>query len=142
MSVGLFVDKTRQPETAELREALGGALPLWDGLVKFLHKGCGCDGQLCFYGRNYGWALRYRRWGWALVSMYPNSGFFTAQIVLSPRLVALAELLSLSSKTRKTLDSTHHYPEGRWLYLPVSSASDVEDVQTLVSLKFKGRRAE
>ena len=71
----------------------------------------------------------------------PGSGFFTAQVVLSPRLVGQAAELPLEAKARGILESTHEYPEGRWLYLPVSSSRDVEDVQRLVSLKFRGKRA-
>lgn len=142
MSVGLFVDKAHQPAPEELREALSGALPLWNDLVDFLRDGCGCDGELRFYGKNYGWALRFRKWGWALCSMYPGSGFFTAQVVLSPRLVGQAAELPLEAKARGILESTREYPEGRWLYLPVSSSRDVEDVQRLVSLKFRGKRAD
>lgn len=142
MSVGLFVDKAHQPAPEELREALSGALPLWNDLVDFLRDGCGCDGELRFYGKNYGWALRFRKWGWALISMYPGNGSFTAQVVLSPRLVAQAAELPLAAETKSILESTRDYPEGRWLYVPVSSSSEVEDVQKLVSLKFRGRRAE
>jgi hypothetical protein len=74
--------------------------------------------------------------------MYPGNGFFTAQIVLSPRLVAKAAELPLAARARGIVDSTREYPEGRWLYIPVSSRQDVEDVQRIVSLKFRGRRAE
>jgi Protein of unknown function (DUF3788) len=137
VSVGVFVDKTHQPLPEELTKALSGAVPLWKDLAGFLKDGCGCDGEFRFYGRNYGWALRFRKWGWALCSMYPCNGFFTAQVVLSLRLAARAAELPLSPKTRAVLDSTREYPEGRWLYLPVSSSDDVEDVRKLVSLKFK-----
>jgi hypothetical protein len=139
VSVGAFVDKTHQPLPEELSRTLSGAASLWQDLVAFMADGCGCDGEFRFYGRNYGWALRFRKWGWALCSMYPCNGFFTAQVVLSPRLVAQAAELPLSQKTRAILDSTKEYPEGRWLYLPVSSMEDVEDVRKLVSLKFKRR---
>ena len=142
MSVGFFVDKAQRTAQHELRAALSASAPLWDDLVRFLQEGCGCDGEFRFYGKNYGWALRFRKWGWALCSMYPGNGSFTAQIVLSPRLVARAAELPLTANTRGILDSTREYPEGRWLYLPVSSRQDVEDVQRLVSLKFRGRRAE
>jgi len=141
VSVGFFVDKAHQPAPEELRETLSGSLPLWDDLIDFLRDGCGCDGEFIFYGRNYGWALRFRKWGWALVSMYPGSGSFTAQVVLSPRLVAEARELALGEKVRGVLESAHDYPEGCWLYIPVSSSEDAEDVQRLVSLKFRGRRA-
>lgn len=140
MSVGCFVDKTQQPAPEEIRAALSGSLPVWDALIDFLKDGCGCDGEFRFYGKNYGWALRFRKWGWALVSMYPGNGFFTAQVVLSPRLVAKASEIPLTPKTRSILDSTRDYPEGRWLYIAVSSREDVEDVRRLVSLKFGGRR--
>ncbi len=142
MSVGAFVDKTHQPLPEELTQALSNASILWQDLAGFLEEGCGCDGDFRFYGRNYGWALRFRKWGWALCSMYPCNGFFTAQVVLSPRLVIEAAELPLSEKTRAALESTKEYPEGRWLYLPVSSRDDVDDVQRLVSLKFRGKRGK
>jgi hypothetical protein len=142
VSVGLFVEKTHQPAPEELRRALAGSLALWDDLVRFMRDGSGCDGEFRFYGKNYGWALRFRKWGWALVSMYPGDGSFVAQVVLSPRLAAQAAELPLEAETRHILESTREYPEGRWLYLPVSSRRDVEDVRRLVSLKFRGKRAD
>jgi hypothetical protein len=142
VSVGVFVDKAHQPLLEEVKKTLGGGASLWDDLIRFLREGCGCDGEFRFYGKNYGWALRFRRWGWALCSMYPCNGFFTAQVVLSPRLVAQATELPLSAKVRGVLESTREYPEGRWLYLPVSSNDDVEDVQRLVSLKFRPKRTD
>jgi hypothetical protein len=40
------------------------------------------NAEFSFGGKNYGWNLRYLKRGKALVSLYPQSGRFVAQMVL------------------------------------------------------------
>jgi hypothetical protein len=123
-----------------MNEALAGALPLWNALLQVLAEVYGAAGELRFYGRNYGWALRFRKSGKALLSLYPGEGSFTAQVVVSPAQAEKAMALALGRKVRAVLETTHEYPEGRWLYIPVASEQDVQDIQQLLALKAKPAR--
>ncbi|MGD0764862.1 MAG: DUF3788 domain-containing protein [Dehalococcoidia bacterium] len=140
MSIGCFTDKTRPPTTEAVGEALAGPLPLWSDLLGLISELYGVDGELRFYGRNYGWALRFRKSGRALLSLYPGSGSFTAQIILSRAQADEAIGLALGRKTREALESAHEYPEGRWLYVPVESDEEVRDIQQLLALKARPRK--
>lgn len=137
MSIGCFTDKARPPTTEAMNEALGGALPLWNALLRVLADVYGAGGELRFYGRNYGWALRFRRSGRTLLSLYPGEGSFTAQVVVSPAQAENAMWVALGRKVRAVLETTHEYPEGRWLYIPVASEQDVRAIQQLLALKGK-----
>jgi hypothetical protein len=41
----------------------------------------------------------------------------------------------LGPAVRGCLESTHVYHDGRWLFIPVQSLRDVEDIQRLVTYK-------
>ncbi len=135
LSIGFFIDKARQPTPAEVGEVLGEKLPLWNDLVRLLSGGYGAEGEFRFYGRHYGWALRFRKSGRALLSMYPGKGFFTVQIVLNPTQAEEAMRLRLGQRVSGTLETAREYPEGRWLYIRVASNRDAQDIQHLLSLK-------
>ena len=141
MSIGCFTDKTQPPTAEEVREALAGALPLWSDLLRLISELYGVEGEMRFYGRSYGWALRFRKSGKALLSLYPGSGTFTAQVVLSRAQAETAMGLALGQKTREVLESAHEYPEGRWLFVPVESDEDARDIQQLLALKARPAQA-
>jgi len=140
VSKGCFVDKAHQPTSEEIRAAVSGALPLWDEVVQFIAQTYGVAGELKFYGRNYGWALRFQKSGRNLVSMYPGNRCFTVQVIIGETLVGEAMELELGGQVRKAIEAAHPYPEGRWLYVPVTSRQEVKAVQQLLSLKAKPSR--
>ena len=109
---------------------------MWDDVARFVADELGIkEGDFRFYGKNYGWALRFRKGGKALVSLYPRKDGFTAQIIISSIDVEKAYNLSLGENARKVLVGAHEFKEGRWLFLRVESEQDVRDVQQLLKLK-------
>jgi Protein of unknown function (DUF3788) len=137
VSKGCFVDNAHQPTSEEIRAAVSVALPLWDHLIQFISQTYGGAGDLKFYGKSYGWALRFQKSGKNLLSLYPGDGCFTAQIIIGPAHVDTAMGLELGEHTRQAIAAAHPYPEGRWLYISVTSRREVEDIQQLLSLKAK-----
>jgi hypothetical protein len=135
VSIGSFSDKTHRPTPDEFLAAVGAAQPAWNELAEFVRSHYTVKEDLGFYGRNYGWALRFRKGGRALVSLYPAQGSFTAQIVLPEALVEAALSLKLGKAVRQVIAQAHPFREGRWLFLPIRAAKDVRDVQRLLSLK-------
>ena len=101
MSKGCFVDKAHQPTSEEIRAAVSGALPLWDHLIQFISQTYGGAGDLKFYGKSYGWALRFQKSGKNLLSLYPGDGCFTAQIIIGPAHVDTALGLGLGEHARE-----------------------------------------
>lgn len=135
MSKGIFTDRTHQPTRQEIQAALGSKRPAWEELTRFVSEKYGGEGELKFYGKNYGWAVRFRRSGKALLSLYPGKNWVTAQIILGRPQVEKARVLKLGKNVRQTLESAHQYPEGRWLFIKVGSKKDISDIEALLLLK-------
>ncbi len=136
MSIGAFSDKTHQPTDAEVLEAIGPRLSIWQELVHFVREKYPIQEDFKFlYGKNYGWALRFRIKGKLLISLYPAEGGFTAQVNLSSEAVEKAQRMKLGKNVQQAIAQAHPYPEGRWLFIPVESEKDYRDIQRLLALR-------
>mgnify|MGYP002153788772 CR=1 FL=1 len=135
MSVGIFVDKMHRPTMEEVSAVIGPKRQLWDSLTRFVVKTYQIQRDFAFYGKNYGWAVRFRAGGKALLSMYPGKESFTVQIVLGQTVAEQAFSLNLGKDVRKVLEKAHRFPEGRWLFIKVESQRDLNDIQRLLLVK-------
>lgn len=135
MAIGTFTDKENKPTTAETVAAIGSKRPLWESLTSFIEDSFRLKSDFAFYGKNYGWALRFRKAGKALVSLYPSQESFTAQIIISETQAEKALSSGLSEKTSKIIEDARPYPEGRWLFLKIESWQDLNDVKQLLTIK-------
>jgi hypothetical protein len=134
-AVGTFVDKHYQPTTREILASIGAKKELWNSLERFVEENYRTKRGFVFYGGNYGWALRFRKAGKALLSMYPGQGSFTVQIVVGGTPAMKASSLKLGRNVRNVLENAHEFPEGRWLFIRVRSKRDLHDVQQLLLVK-------
>jgi hypothetical protein len=122
----------------EISISVGSKKDLWDSLERFVAENYRTKRDFAFYGKNYGWAVRFRKGGKALLSMYPGEGSFTVQIVLGGTPASKASSLRLGKNAKNVLESAHQFPEGRWLFIRVSSKKDIRDIQQLLLLKTSG----
>jgi len=137
LGAGAFLDKKHQPTMREIFAAIDSKRPLWESLTEFIDDNYRASREFKFYGKNYGWALRYRRAGKALLSIYPGRERFTAQIVLGETEALKALALGVGKNVRKIIEEAHQFPEGRCLFIRVESKRDLNDVQQLVVFKSK-----
>lgn len=137
MSVGAFTDKQCPPSTQDFQASVGSKAPLWKDLANHGEEACGKPGEWKFYGKNYGWAMRFRKSGKAFLSLYPGVEALTVQIILTEEQVEQARALRLPRSVREIVEVAHPYPEGRWLFVPVRFARDAAAVKRLVGLKLK-----
>jgi len=135
MAVGTFIDKLHQPTMKEILASIGSKRELWDSLERFVAENYRTKRDFAFYGKNYGWAVRFRKTGKALLSMYPGEDSFTVQIVLGETPAKKASSLKLGKNVRNVLKNAHEFPEGRWLFIKVRSKRDLHDVQQLLLVK-------
>ena len=137
MSIGIFVDKNHRPADTEVFEAIGPMLPGWKALGRFIRENYSAAQEdfKFLYGKKYGWGLQFRINGKLLTSLYPTQNGFTAQIILNPAAVDRTEVMKLGRKVRQVISAATPYSEGRWLFIPVESASDIRDIQRLLALK-------
>jgi len=82
MAIGCFLDKEHSPSEKEVRSTLGARYPFWQHVVQFLYNNYEMAADFSYGGKKYGWNLWYRKSGKSLVSLYPQTGGFVAQIVL------------------------------------------------------------
>jgi hypothetical protein len=113
MAVGTFVEKQHQPTMREIFGSIGSKKELWDSLELFVAENYRTKRDFAFYGKNYGWAVRFRKAGKALLSMYPEEGSFSVQIVLGETPAEKASSLKLGRNVRTMLEKAHEFPEGR-----------------------------
>jgi len=141
MSVGKFTDKKYQPSEAEVLAAVSPRLPIWQELVRFIREKYPVQEDFKFmYGKNYGWAFRFRMKSQFFTSLYPAEGGFAVQVNLSPQAVEQALSLQPGKNVRQAIERAHPYPEGRWLFIPVESEQDAADIRQLLALRAAMKR--
>jgi hypothetical protein len=137
MAIGVFTKKGHRPTTQEVLAAVGSKRPLWENLTQFVADSYKLKSDFAFYGKNYGWALRFRKAGKALLSLYPGQEGFTAQIIIGREQAEKALSSGLSQKAIEIIEDAHNYPEGRWLFIKVESEQDLNDVAQLLTVKIQ-----
>jgi hypothetical protein len=142
MSIGAFVSKERQPTIEGIFTAIGSKRLLWENLTRFIADNYGIKVDFMFYGKNYGWALRFRRGSKTLLSMYPGTESFVVQIVLGQIEAEKAFDLDLGKNVRRHLENTHQFHEGRWLFIKKESEQDLNDVKKLLLVKSRPVKKE
>ncbi len=136
MSIGAFTEKNHQPTRTEVVEVLGAMLQRWQALVQHIRATFHGQEDLKFcYGKQYGWALRFRIKGSLLTALYPARNGFVVQVILSRPALEQAQALTLGDAARQAIARAKPYPEGKWLFIPVQSEQDLRDVQSLLALK-------
>jgi hypothetical protein len=135
MSIGIFTDRLHQPTQDEIMDVLASSRAAWEALTQYVSENYRVKADFGFYGKNYGWALRLRKGGKALLSLYPSSDGFTAQVVLDEDAVQQALQENPGENTVRAIQAANPYPEGRWLFVRVESEQDAADVRRLLKLK-------
>jgi len=133
-----MLDSERQPTDGEILTTIGQE-DLWLDLKQYLEAYYDFLPELIFYGKKYGWTIRYRKSGKTLISLFPEQGAFTALIVLGKKEAEkVAEMMAVFSPTMQDLlGSTEQLHDGKWLWLRVLEPSHVEDVKQLLAAKRK-----
>ena len=132
MSKGIFTDKNYKPTNEEVLNAISYAKPLWDNLINFIENNYKIKGEFKFYGKNFGWALRYRKSGKVLISLYPGKDEFMIQIILNGIEVENALKLNLTPETTRIIVEQPSIREGKWIYLKITPNSNLQVIQNLI----------
>ena len=141
MSIGVFTDKKQRPSEAEIRDIMGAGLAGWEELLQFVQEQYAPDEEFRFmYGKKYGWALRFQMRGKLLTSFYPTEGGLTVQINLGPAAIDQAFEMNLGENVLSVINRATAYSEGRWLFIPVKTPQDIQDIQRLLALRVETKR--
>jgi len=134
VSYGSFTEREARPSVDEMMAVLGRARPRWDVLVEAA-VALGAKGEPRFYGRNYGWALGFRRRGRAVLALYAGVGRLAALVILNEAQVGEALRLRLEPSVRAAIEDTPPIKEGRWVFVSVANAKVARDVGRLVAIR-------
>jgi len=136
MSIGKFSDKDHVPTKKEISSALGSSTSNWNSILEEIRKSSKVQEDFKFmYGKKYGWAVRFRLTGKLLTSLYPNLNYFVAQIILNSNQLLGIKNVRLHESAQRAIEDANLYPEGKWLFIPVKTAVDLQDVRQLLKLK-------
>jgi len=133
-----ILDEDHEPSEREIIATIGAG-DLWLDLKEYLERSYDFHPEPVFYGKKYGWTIRYRKSGKTLISLFPEHGAFTALVVLGKKegeRVA-GRLDELSSTTRALIGDAKQLHDGKWLWIRVFERSHVEDVKRLLAVKRK-----
>ena len=133
-----MLNEDHDPTEKEILATIGVA-DLWLDLNQYLDQRYDFLPDQVFYGKKYGWTIRYRKSGKTLCSLFPESGAFTALVVLGRKEGEKASQIldELSPATRKLIGSTKQLHDGKWLWIRVLEPAHVEDVKRLLATKRK-----
>jgi hypothetical protein len=136
-----MLDGGHAPTEAEILKT-GGKKKVWLGLRQYLEQNYDFVPELVFYGKKYGWTIRYRRSGKTFCSLFPEKGAFTVLIVLGKDEAekALSMLNDFSPNIRKLVKNAEQKRDGRWLWIRVLTSADADDVKELLKVKRKPKR--
>lgn len=133
-----MLDRSKQPGSEEIIAFIGQPLgEQWVLLDAYLREAYEVEPQPDF-SPTYGWSFRYRK-SRPLCEILPENGSFTVLVVLGGKEAAkaLSQMDLLGPTVRTYLENTPPFHDGRWLWIRVQEARDVEDIKRLVALKRK-----
>ena len=136
-----MLDRNHKPTQEEILAHIEKkAKTAWLELKHLLEHDYGIYPETVFWGKKYGWLVRYRKGGRTLCSLFPEKSGFSALIVLG-RKESEKALLSdePSRKMKDTIRNTAQLHDGRWLWIRVATIEDVKDVENLLLIKKKPR---
>ncbi len=116
----------------------------WIDLRSFLDINYDFIPETTFYGRKYGWTVRYRRSGKTLCSLFPEKGSFTILLVFGKNEIQKFEELKLefSQEIVQLYENTKKFHDGKWLWIRVHKPEDLEDVKMLTAIKKKPKKKD
>lgn len=141
MAPTVFMDPEHAPTEREILDALGAVAGHWEMLATWIDESYGIEPTHVPPSRTYGWDLKYRKGGKTLVSLTPDRGRFTALVVLGEKETEAARELELGDHVRRVFEEARQLRDGRWLFVPIESERDVEDVEALLAVKRRPRRS-
>lgn len=132
----IFLDKTREPSTEDLQRELAGTFALWLELAEYVVANSPkARGSWHYSGEKFGWSYRISDNKRTLLYLLPRKAFFKAALVFGQK--AAAEVLEarISGQIKNELNAAKAYAEGRGIRIPVTDASQLDDIRTLIAIK-------
>jgi len=136
-------DKRHQPAEKAMLKVMGRKSSLWLKLREYVDKHYDFVPETIFYGEKYGWTVRYRKSGKTLLSLFPEKNAFTVLVVLGKKEVVRVteEVAHLNTYVRSLFENSEQLRDGRWLWISVKKAADIESIRSLLTAKRKPKKS-
>lgn len=111
----------------------------WRKLNDYINRNYKTKKIIKFGGKNYGWEINYRIGSRPLISLNPERKAFTALVIFGKKEMEKfdQESQKISQKTKKLIEDTEQYHDGRWIWLRVFEEEQVDDIIKLLNIKRK-----
>ena len=138
-----MMDGTHAPSEREMADFVGEpARGAWVKLRRFLEENYDIVPEMMF-DKKHGWDVRYRKSGRTLITLTPEKGAVRVLIVLgreeSEKALSMRD--ELSPKMCKLIENTKQLHDGRWLWIRLFHTKDADDVEKLLPVKRKPKKA-
>lgn len=132
-----FIGKADTPTHAEVAEALGAKVKIWDEFIEWMSEKEGVSEQEWkgVVVKKYGWSLRLKKKGRNIIYLSPGKDCFMASFVLSDKALGEAKHAHLPKGVQDALETAPRYPEGNGLRLLVRRAGDVGAIRKIAAIK-------
>lgn len=116
----------------------------WQALAHFLQTTYAIEPLWKYESKANGWGMYWRKGGRALCTLYPERDGLLVMLVLGRQegAAALAARDTLGENVGSCLEQAGVFHDGRWLFIDVQSARDVEDIQRLLLIKKRPPKAQ
>ncbi len=132
----IFTDKTKEPNEAELKNALGDTFILWEQLVAFTKSSYPKAFEEWKYsGVKYGWSFRVNDQKRVIIYLLPRDHYFKIAFVFGQKATDKVLESNVSQAIKDELQVAKVYAEGRGIRIDVKDDSDMKDFLTLISIK-------
>ena len=142
MSYQRMLEGDVRPTEDEIENTIGENSFLWSEMRKYLEENYNFASELVYYGKKYGWTIRYRKSGKTLCSLFPEKDAFTVLVVLGMKEVEKTHSMrdKLNSEVRSLFENTEQLRDGRWLWIRVLTKDDIESSKLLLNTKRKPKK--
>jgi len=133
-----MLDEQTTPNMKTIYEHIGvETKPAWLELQAFLDTNYDLTPEIHFYGKKYGWSVRYRKSGKTLCTLFPENGSYTVLITLGKKeREKLSDIFgTLNDIIANIIRNTTIYHDGQWLWIQVRETTEVEDIKKLIQIK-------
>jgi hypothetical protein len=137
MALSIFEDKTMQPTTEMIEQALSERYSDWQNIIDFVlkhHKGAE---EVWNYGKSFGWSLRIKDSKRVIVYMTPGDKKFLVSMVFGKKATEEAFAANISAKIISIIDSAKVYAEGRGFRIEIEGPEFLPDIIKLIEIKLR-----
>jgi hypothetical protein len=136
----IIQDQTNTPDMQAIAESIkGDAHNRWLKLTSFINDTYSAKPQIVYSkcSAKPGWNVKYKKSGKALCTLYPEPESFTTLIVVASSDMDRYDLIRpvFSDSMNALYDRTQLFNNTKWLMIPVTDDTLLEDVKKLLQFK-------